>query len=630
MDRKRSRNSIPAKVLCALALVGLLCAAALPAFAEGLKIGTEVRVVALGGFEVTGQTEDFTLPEGGSQELKISTTQPAQSWLWERSTDGGTTWQAVGTDETYSITNAALNRNAAGEDIPYQYRVTATNTVGETATTVIRVLVSDEYAYRTLYLRSEDVDISAYMHDQTRLVVTPLEEDETAVVQLLEAQLAEGCLPRILCDVSLVNDRNDVVPYFGALELEFEVGTQYNGQTLRAFHYYNGAVETYSGTVANGKLTIVVHALSPFMVEVPDSTAHIVTAVSGTGGSILPEGKVTVADGADKHFTFLPEAGHCIRQVLVDGQPVPFEGNSYTLRGVRADCTVEARFAPVDQEEDEHVLLITTGPHGYVTPGTVTIPHGEDVTLFFYPDPGYEVDRVLINDEESDPVEYTVFGICYTIPAMTEDLTVDVTFRKAEVVLPLVCNTVTAESGPGGSISPAGQTKVPYGGALYYYFIPDAGYTLDKVYLDGVETAVAGNVYRMLNIVKPHTLRATFKPAESPAAPVVYHTVTTENGSFQVPDGGSQFFYFTAAAGKTVTALFRDGQPLPAAGRGIQLQNIKADTTFTVVYSDVSDTWQPARSVFPVWYAAVALALLLALALVVGVVKRKRKPLRHA
>lgn len=626
MDRKRSRNSIPAKALCALALVALLCAAAVPAFAEGLKIGTEIRVVALGGFEVTSQTEDFTLPEGGSQELKATTSQPTQSWLWERSTDGGATWQTVGTGETYCITSARHNRSAAGEDLPYQYRVTATNAVGETASAIIRVLVSDDYDYRTLSLRSEDVDVSAYMHDQTRLVVTPLEDDQTDVAQLLEAQLAEGCLPRILCDVSLVNSNNTVVPYFGALEVTFEVGAQYNGQTLRAFHYYNGAIETYSGIVADGKLTIVVHALSPFMVEVPDSTAHIVTAVSGTGGSILPEGKVTVADGADKKFTFLPEAGHCIRQVLVDGVPVDFEGNSYTLREVRADCTVEVRFAPVDQEEDEHVLLVTTGPNGYVTPGTVTIPHGEDVTLFFYPDPGYEVDRVLINDEESDPVEYTVFGICYTIPAMTEDLTVDVTFRKAAVQLPQVYNTVTAESGPGGSISPAGQTQVPYGGALYYYFIPDAGYTLDKVYVDGVETTVTGGTYRMLQIVKPHTIRATFRPADGPAAPAVYHTVTTENGTFRVPDGGSQFFYFTAAAERTVTALYRDGQPQRAAGHAIQLQNIQADTTLTVVYSDVHDAWQPAHSVSPGWYLTGALLLALAAA---WVIRKKRKPGRH-
>lgn len=589
MDRKCGTNRRLARLLCVLALAAALGAVAMPALAEGLKVGTEIRVMLLGSFEITARTEDFTLPEGGSQQLKASASQAVDHWLWECSTDGGKTWHTVGTQETFTITNAAPNRDADGVDIPYQYRVTATNSVGESASAVIQVLVSDAYAYRTVTQRSEDVEVSAYMHESTYLIVTPLEEDQSAVAQLLEQQLADGCLPYSFCDVRLINEQKQVVPYFGALEVGFDVGSQYDGQTLRVFHYVNGAVEVLSGVVANGRLTVTVQSLSPFMVEVPDANAHRITVLSGTGGSVLPTGQngsVTVADGGEKLFTFWPDAGHYVAEVLVNGTPVAFSGNRYLLQDVRADSTLEVRFAVLGQSTDEHTLLVTSGPHGFVTPGTVLVPHGEDATIFFYPDPGYEVDRVLVDGLSYKKVEYTTFGICFTISAVDADVTVDVTFRKSAVPLPTVYNTVTAESGPGGSISPQQTVQVPYGGALYYYFIPDAGYVLDKVWVDGVETSVTDNALHLVNIVQPHTIRVQFRPDSSPTTPTVYHTVTTPDGTVQVPHGGRQFFYFVAPQGKEVSAVYVNGQKQPMQDGSFQLQDITEDTALSVTWQE--------------------------------------------
>ena len=61
------------------------------------------------------------------------------------------------------------------------------NEAGESVSAVIKVLVSDEYAYRTIALRNGDTEVSSYMHDETRLVVSPVSESTAAALTLEEA-----------------------------------------------------------------------------------------------------------------------------------------------------------------------------------------------------------------------------------------------------------------------------------------------------------------------------------------------------------------------------------------------------------------------------------------------------------
>ena len=52
--------------------------------------------------------------------------------------------------------------------------------------------------------------------------------------------------------------------YSGPLTLSFEVGSQYNGQTVTLLHAKNGKLMTYTAVVKNGITTFTVDSLSPF------------------------------------------------------------------------------------------------------------------------------------------------------------------------------------------------------------------------------------------------------------------------------------------------------------------------------------------------------------------------------
>ena len=97
---------------------------------------------------------------------------------------------------------------------------------------------------------------------------------------------------------------------------------------------------------ANGiKFDVDREGFSPFAV-VWQTKAYTITASAGTGGSIDPEGTVTVAEGADKTFKITADEGYHIADVKVDGKSAQLDkDNTYTFTKVNANHTIEATFA---------------------------------------------------------------------------------------------------------------------------------------------------------------------------------------------------------------------------------------------------------------------------------------------
>lgn len=82
-----------------------------------------------------------------------------------------------------------------------------------------------------------------------------------------------------LYDVALYKDGKEV-EWNDKLTVNFQVGTSYNGQTLSVLHEGNGKIETLSGTVSNGILSVTANSTGSFGVVVPASTVS-----TGNGSS---------------------------------------------------------------------------------------------------------------------------------------------------------------------------------------------------------------------------------------------------------------------------------------------------------------------------------------------------------
>lgn len=115
------------------------------------------------------------------------------------------------------------------------------------------------------------------------LRLTALKADNDVVKQMQNMISSKEALIR-LYDVALYKDGKEV-EWNDKLTVNFQVGTSYNGQTLSVLHEGNGKIETLSGTVSNGILSVTANGTGSFGVVVPASTVSTGNGSSNNGGS---------------------------------------------------------------------------------------------------------------------------------------------------------------------------------------------------------------------------------------------------------------------------------------------------------------------------------------------------------
>ncbi len=241
-----------------------------------------------------------------------------------------------------------------------------------------------------------------------------------------------------------------------------------------------------------------------------------ITATSGTGGMINPEGTVTVAYAANQTFTFTPNAGYGIFKVYIDGVYDPYALASYTFENVTENHTISVEF-----EQLTYQIMATAGANGTISPsGSISVAHGEDQTFIFSPNSGYKIMQVLV-DGVSNPTAVTDGN--YTFTNVTASHALDVQFEA-------VTYTIVATAGSGGMISPSGNVNVAHGANQTFTISPNTGKVILQVLVDGVNVGAVSS-YAFENVIAAHSIEATFQTDavvsfESPQ-PRVYPNPTT-------------------------------------------------------------------------------------------------------
>jgi hypothetical protein len=88
-----------------------------------------------------------------------------------------------------------------------------------------------------------------------------------------------------------------------------------------------------------------------------------VYASSGDNGSISPAGTVYVPDGGSAAFSFIPNPGYMVYQVIVNGTVVAGNVPGYTLAGVQSQQSIQVLFAPVPGAEEYAPEWVVPGPY---------------------------------------------------------------------------------------------------------------------------------------------------------------------------------------------------------------------------------------------------------------------------
>lgn len=270
-----------------------------------------------------------------------------------------------------------------------------------------------------------------------------------------------------------------------------------------------------------------------------------VSAEGGEGGMVSPSGELVVAHGASQTFYVFPEVGYDLDQVLVNGEPVVAHpltpatlynarsvagsggGYSFTVSAGEQDVSVHVSFRklgegdPVPQPVAVHTVSASATSGGMLSPeGELLVPDGGELSFALKADEGFSLAALLVNGVDvADQVE----GFTYNLARIAGDTTVEAVFEPRQLPIPPPVGeffTIEVAAGPHGTVSDLGGAKaasiqVEKGTDKVFFFLPEAGYTVGSVKVDGAQVP-ARSCYMFADVQADHTLEVEFKAQAAP------------------------------------------------------------------------------------------------------------------
>jgi hypothetical protein len=216
-----------------------------------------------------------------------------------------------------------------------------------------------------------------------------------------------------------------------------------------------------------------------------------ITASAGSNGTISPNGLNTVNCGANQSFTIQANSGFNIQDLVVDGvSQGPL--STYTFTNVTAIHTINAVFSTASL-----TITATAGANGSISPsGVQVVNSGSNLQFNVQANSCYQISDVLVDGISQGPIStytFTNISVSHTIAASFSPITF----------------VITASSGSNGTVTPTGASSVNCGTNTTYSIVPNGGYAIQNVLVDGVSQGVISS-YTFTNLNAVHTISATF------------------------------------------------------------------------------------------------------------------------
>lgn len=292
---------------------------------------------------------------------------------------------------------------------------------------------------------------------------------------------------------------------------------------------------------------------------------YTINSTAGSGGTISPQGSVTVEHGSSRTFTISPNTGYHVSDVRVDNVSVGAV-TTYTFSNITANHTITASFAI-----NTYTITSNAESGGSISPsGTITVSHGTSQTYNISPNYGYQVSNVTVDNVSVGAVSV------YTFNNIAGNHTINVTFETARY-------TITSNAGTGGTITPSGTATLTHGSDQTYEISPSTGYYLSDVRVDNVSVGAVTS-YTFRNITSDHTITVTFSR--------ITYTITstagsggsiTPQGEISAEHGTNRTFTITANTGYHIADVRVDNQSAGAVST-YTFNNITSNHTITASF----------------------------------------------
>lgn len=207
-------------------------------------------------------------------------------------------------------------------------------------------------------------------------------------------------------------------------------------------------------------------------------------------GTITRDGDDYIHGLGEFTYTFTPNAGYRIKDVLVNGVSIGAV-ESYTFANVNGDQTLRVEF-----EKISYTVNVICGNNGSADiTGAVQVGHGEDITIHITPAEFFSIYVIKVNGE---PV---TLSDTLTLSNVTQDTSVEITFEQT------VFRITTVISGKDNATS---SFTVSLGETAEMAFRAERGYRIKDVKIDGVSVGAVSN-YTFENVAANHTVSVEYE-----------------------------------------------------------------------------------------------------------------------
>jgi putative cofactor-binding repeat protein len=318
----------------------------------------------------------------------------------------------------------------------------------------------------------------------------------------------------------------------GSQAFSFSPNAGYHLDSLMVdgLHVDSNSNYTFNNVIANHAIT------SYFSINI-----YSITATAGANGSISPAGIVPAGYGSSQKFTLIPDIGYYVDTVFVDGTIVD-STSSYTFNNISADHTIDGRFTI-----NEYKIIAMKIGGGSITPSdTVWVNYGGIRQFAVVPSLGYHLDSLLIDGVRVDSTSSYTFENIISDHYIVANFSIDLF-------------TISATSGLGGAISPAGDVTVPYGSNQQFIISADVGYHIDSIFVDGGYVDSTSS-YTFNNVTSNSSIHAKFAINNyNIIASAGLNGSISPVGTIAVTYGSSRQFIVTPDAGYQVDTVLVDG-----------------------------------------------------------------------
>lgn len=301
-------------------------------------------------------------------------------------------------------------------------------------------------------------------------------------------------------------------------------------------------------------------------------------------GTLTPGGTISVVPGTSVTFTLTLADGYRFVDMRINGNEVP-PSETFVVGDITADMSIELWLMKTDVDPGMYVIHAEHNGHGSVTPSDCEVAAGGSVTLTVSPNDGYMVSSVLVNYSEVELSDGKL-----VLSDIDGNKVVSVTFEEIEYT-----ETVTVSVGDNGTVSPSGDVPVAYGDDLTISIVPDEGYRISKVTMDGedVTSSVTGQELVLREVKSNHDITVAFeKITYTVAVSSGGHGSVDPDGDVLVEYGDSLTVKIAPDTGYVLKSVILDGIDVTSSISGLVfvLNDVVSDHSVRVEFEAITYT----------------------------------------